>query len=176
MKPPELPDNIEPRTARFHRIHITMPHYQRLRITLMQLLQQHSQCTLLCLSPSILWCLAIGSQAADIAYTDTVTVVVLAVGTHLLFRTASLNASVRRNHVMVTTAHPTEGTMITVNVRQTEGTARPIGGAVHDNQRNRPHTLQVGDGTTGSTGNDQFKNSHDIEQYALPVGFHTRCL
>ena len=39
-------------------------------------LQQHPQCTLLCLSASILWCLAVSSQATDIAYTDTVTVVV----------------------------------------------------------------------------------------------------
>ena len=51
-----------------------MPHNQRLRITLMQILQQHPQRTLLCLSTCVLWSLAVGSQSADVTYADAVVV------------------------------------------------------------------------------------------------------
>ena len=127
LQVPEFPNNIESRTTRLLRIQVTMTHYQRLRITLMQSLQQLPQRALLCLSTCVLWSLAVGSQTADIANANAIAVVILAVSTHLLFRTASLNTSVRRNDVVVATAVPTKGTMIPVNVRHSKGTARLIG-------------------------------------------------
>ena len=143
LQVPEFPNNIESRTTRLLRVQITMTHYQRLRITLMQILQQHPQRTLLFLSACVLWSLAVGSQAADVANANAMAVVVLAVSTHLLFRTASLNTSVRRNDVVVATALPTKGTMIPVNVRHSKGTARPIGGAMHNNKRNLSHNINI---------------------------------
>ena len=109
----------------------------------MQILQQLPQCTLLCLSASVLWCLAIGSQSADIAHPDAVLVVVLAVSTHHLLRSSLLNRPVCGNHIMIPAPLPAERAMIAVDVRHTNGTARPICGAMYDNKCNFSHTIQV---------------------------------
>ena len=45
---------------------------------------------------------------------------------------ARLNGAVSRNHVVVAAALPTQRTKIAVDVRHPKGTARPIGGAMHD--------------------------------------------
>ena len=137
----ELSDNIEARTMWFFRIQIAMTCNQRLRITIMQILQQHPQRTFLCLSACVLWSLAVGSQAADIAHADTMAVVVLAMSTSHLLRSPMFNSPVGRNDIMIPATNPTKRTMIPVNVRHSNGTARPIGGAVHDDQCDNTHTL-----------------------------------
>ena len=118
-----------------------MPHNQRLRITLMQLLQQHPQRTLLCLSASVLWSLAVGSQTADIAYPDAVVVMVLAVGTLHLLRPSLLNRPVRRNDIVIPTSLLSEGTVVAVNVRHPQCAALLVGRAMHDNHRYFPHKM-----------------------------------
>lgn len=120
-----------------------MTHYQRLRISLMQILQQLPQCTLLCLCTCILWCLAVCSQSTDVAHANTVKVVVLAVSTHHLLRSSLLNCPVRGNHIMVSASLPAEGAMIAVDVRHPDGTARPICRAMHDNKCNFSHTIPI---------------------------------
>ena len=120
-----------------------MPHYQRLRISLKQILHQHPQRTLLSLSASVLWCLAVGSQSADIAHANTMTVMVLTVSTLHFFRSPLLNRPVSRYDVVIPAPVPSEGTMIPVNVRHADSTPRPVGGAMHNNQRYFPHNFKV---------------------------------
>ena len=131
--------DIKPRTTRFPRIQITMAHYQRLRITLMQVPQQFLQCPFLSLSASILWSLAVGGQSADIAYANGVAIMVLAVGALLFLGSSLFNRPVGRNDIVVSTSLPSEGTMIAVDIRHSQCAALLIGRAMHDNQCNLPH-------------------------------------
>ena len=105
----------------------------------MQILQQLLQCTLLLLSACVLWCLAVGSQTADIANAYGVAVVVLAVGTHLFLRPAQLNRPVSGNDIMIPASLPAQRPVVAVNVRHADSTPRPVGGAMHDNQSNLTH-------------------------------------
>ena len=127
LQVPEFPDNIEPWTARFLRIQITMTHYQRLRITLMQSLQQLPQRALLCLSTCVLWSLAVGSQTAAVANANAMAIVGLAVSTIHFLWASRFNSPINGNNIVVATPLPTKGTMIPVNVRHSKGTARLIG-------------------------------------------------
>ena len=54
-------------------------------------------------------------------------------------RTSFLNGAVRRDDEVIPAAFPAERAVIAVDVRQAQGTARLVGGAVHDNQRNGSH-------------------------------------
>lgn len=83
--------------------------------------------------------IAQGIQPADVAHANRVAVVPTAVGAHLGESPPFLHRAIRGNHEMITTALPAQRAMIAVNVPQAEGTARPVGGAVHDNQRNVSH-------------------------------------
>ena len=132
-------DYIKPRTMRFPRIQVTMTHNQRFRITLMQILQQTSQRTLLCLRTGIAGSLAVSSKPTHVSHTDRVSVMVLAMRPHHLFRPSRLNGTIGRNNIVVAAPLPSQGTMIAVDVRHPQGTARPVGGTVHDNQSNLPH-------------------------------------
>ena len=126
---------------RFPRIQVTMTHNQRLRITLMQILQQTSQRTLLRLGSGVAGSLAVSSKSSHVCHPDRMPVMVLAMRPHHLLRSTCLNGAVRRNHVVVAAALPTQPTMIAVDVRHPKGTARPVGGAMHDNQSNLPHRI-----------------------------------
>ena len=42
---------------------------------------------------------------------------------------------------MIPTPQPPQAAVIAIDIRQTERTARPVSGAVHNNQRNPSHTL-----------------------------------
>ena len=128
---------------RFPRIQVTMPHNQRLRITGMQLFQQTSQRTFLCLGSGVAGSLAVSSQSPYVSHPDGMPVMVLAMRPHLLLRPTRLNGAVRRNHVVVPTSLPTERAMIAINVRHSQGTARLVGGAVHDNQGDCTHGLRT---------------------------------
>ena len=140
---PVLPDNIKPWTMRFQRIQVTMTHNQRFRIMLMQILQQTSQRNLLRLGPSVAGSTAVSSQSSHISHPDGVTVMVPAMRSHHLLRPARLNRSVRRNHVVVAAAYPAQRPMIAVDVLHAEGTARPVSGAVHNNQSDSPHRFRT---------------------------------
>ena len=134
---------IKPRTMRFPRFQVTMPHDQRLRITPMQFLQQASQRTLLRWCSGVAGSLAVSGQSPYISHPDRVPVMVLAVRPHHLFRPPHLNGAVRRNHIVVAAPLPSSGTMIAVDVRHPQGASRPVGGAMHDNQRNITHIYYI---------------------------------
>ena len=189
---------------RFPRLQVTMTHNQRFRITLMQILQQTSQRTFLCLRTGIAGSLAVSSKPSHVSHPDGMPVMVFAVRSHHLLRSARLNGAVRRNHIVVATAYPTQRTMIAVDVRHPQGTARPISGAMHDNQSNLPHRncfLLYTEHTVGTDSirdlhvlrveihlehlrgsatrcarQNQFNHSDYVEHDALPVCLHTRCL
>ena len=124
---------------RFHGFQVTMTHNQRLRITLMQFTQQPSQRTLLRFRSGVAGSLAVSGQTTYISHPDGVSVMVLAMRPYPLLRSARFNRPVRRNHVVITATAPTQRPMIAVDVLQAEGTARPVGGAVHNNQCDSPH-------------------------------------
>lgn len=107
----------------------------------MQILQQHPQRTLLSLSASVLWSLAIGSQAADIAHANAMVVVVLAVSTLHILWSPLLNSPVNRNDIMIPASVPTKRAMIPINVRHSKGTALAVSGAVHNNKSNFTHNF-----------------------------------
>lgn len=67
------------------------------------------------------------------------TIMLLAMRSDFGFSPSSLNGSVCRNHVVIPAAFPSQRTVITVNVRKAEGTARPIGGTVHDDKCDGSH-------------------------------------
>ena len=82
----------------------------------MQILQQDPQRALLSFSACVLWSLAVGSEAADVAYADAVAVVVLTVSALHFLWSPWFNSSVNGNDVVVSAAEPTEGTVIAVDV------------------------------------------------------------
>ena len=143
----------------------------------MQIAQQLSQRDPLRLRAGVARCLAILGQPTHVGHADGVPVMVLAMCAHHLLRSSRLDSAVRRDHIVITAADPAERAMIAVDVRHAEGTARPVGGAVHDDQGDRPHRLQeLGGGSTRRSGQYQYNPTDHIEQYALPVRLHTRRL
>ena len=127
-----------------------MTHNQRFRITPMQILQQTSQRTLLCWGSGVAGSLDVSSQSTHVSHPDGVWVMVailqqgiIAMRPYHRLRPTLLNRSVRRNHIVIPAAIPLPRTMISVNVRQAEGTARSVGGAVHDNQSDSPHRFRT---------------------------------
>lgn len=134
---------VKPRTMRFPRLQVTMTHNQRLRITFMQILQQTVQRTLLCLGSGVAGSLAVMGKPTHVSHPDRVPVMVFAMRPHHLFRPSHLNGTIGRNHIVVAAAYPSQRTMIAVDVRHPQGTARPIGGAVHDNQGDCSHGLRT---------------------------------
>lgn len=112
---------------------------QSLRITPMQFGKQPFQRKLLSRRTSIHRSLAVGSQSPDITNTDRMTVMVTAMRTDDSLRSSDLDSPVSRDDIMIPTPLPTKAAMIAVYVRHSQGTARLVGGAVHDNQRNLPH-------------------------------------
>ena len=128
----------------------------------MQIFQQYPQRTLLFLSACVLGCLAVGSQSADIAYSDAMVVVVLAVGTLHFLRPTHFNRPVRRNNIVIPASLPTEGTVVAVNVRHPQCAALLIGRAMHDNKCNLTHKhlfYMFGTRITADQRNDIHGNS-----------------
>ena len=152
---------------RFSRLQVTMTHNQRFRITGMQILQQTSQRTLLRWGSGVAGSLAVMGKPTHVSHPDRVSVMVLAVRPHHLLRSASLNGAVSRNHVVVAAAYPTQRTMIAVDVRHSQGTARPIGGAVHDNQGDCSHGLR--------TSARQRHRQHRSESFQSHESHRARC-
>ena len=57
------------------------------------------------------------------------------------FGSARFEDAVCGNHIMVAAAHPAERSVVAVDVRCPQGTARLVGRAVHDNQCDGSHKL-----------------------------------
>ena len=161
---------------RFPRLQVTMTHNQRFRITGMQLLQQTSQRMLLCLRSGVAGRLAVSSQSPYVSHPDGMPVMVLAMCPHHLLWPTRLNGAVCRNHVVVAATLPTERTMIAINVRHSQGTARLVGGAVHDNQGDCTHGLQLCDSATSGTCDYQLNDAQDIQRDLSPISLHMRSL
>ncbi len=107
----------------------------------MQLTEQLSQCRLLRIGTGVAGSLAVTGKPSHICHVDGVTVMVSAMRPCHLFRSSNLDGPVRGNDIVVSATCPTVGTVVAVDVRHAEGTARPVGVAVHDDQRNCPHKL-----------------------------------
>lgn len=137
----ELSDCIKSRARGLHWIDVGVSYDQRLWITLMQVCQQPSQRIFLRLGTGVLRSLAIDGKSTHIRHADGVSVMILAMCSHHLFRSARFDGPIGRNHVVVSATQPTEGTMIAVDVRHPKDTARLIGGAVYDNQSNLSHGI-----------------------------------
>lgn len=132
-------DHIKSRAVGFPRIQIRMPYDQRSRVTNVQICQQSPQSHFLRLRACILRSLPVCSQTTDVTDPNRVRIVSSAVCAYRLLRPARLNRSVSRNHIMVATAFPAQRTVITIHIHHPEGTARPIGRAMHNDQRDLPH-------------------------------------
>ena len=109
----------------------------------MQLLKQPAQGHSLCLRTGITRSAALLGQSTHVSHPDGVSVMMLAVRSHHLLRSARFNRAIRRNHIMVSAPYPAQRSVIAVDVRQAKGTARPIGGAVHNNQRDSSHAVRT---------------------------------
>ena len=150
-----------------------MTHRQRFWIPLMQLLQQTSQRTLLRIGPGVAGSLAVSGQPSHVGHPDGMPVMVPAVRPHHLLRSAHLNGAVGRYHVVVTATLPSQLTMIAVNVRHPQGTARPVGGAVHNDKSDATHRLQLRDGTARGTRDYQLDEAQYVQRDFLPIRLHT---
>ena len=137
LQVPIFADHIEARTG-FARIQISMAHNKGLGISLMKLFEQTKQGDTLGFRAGI-GRLTFGGQASDVAYSNGVPVMALAVSPGHFFGSAGFDSPVRRDDVVIAASYPTERTMIAVNVCHPKGTARLVGGAVHDNQRDGSH-------------------------------------
>ena len=100
--------DAKPRAIRFMRIKVTMPHDKRLRILLMQSLQQCSQRTLLSLRSCVARSLAVTGKTSYIRHPDRMSVMIFAMRPDLFLRTSTLNSAVSRNHIMISTTLPTQ--------------------------------------------------------------------
>lgn len=132
-------DHIKSRAVGFPRIQIRMPYDQRSRVTNVKICQQLSQSHFLRLRACILRSLPVCSQTTDVTDSNRVRIVSSAMCAYRLLRPARLNRSVSRNHIVVATAFPAQRTVITIHIHHPEGTARPIGRAMHNDQRYCPH-------------------------------------
>lgn len=119
---------------------VPMPYNQGLGISPMQVFEQTAQGKTLGFRPGV-GRLTILGQSADITHPDGVPVMARAVRSHHFFGSASFDGPVRGNHIVVATTYPAERTMVAIDVCHSKGTARLVGGAVHDNQRDCSHKL-----------------------------------
>ena len=78
-----------------------MPMHLCIGIIEAQLIDQLSQCDFLLGRSRVLRCFAIGGNATDIANTDTVGIVTLAMRSHQVFSTSLVDAAIAVNHVVI---------------------------------------------------------------------------
>ena len=134
-----LAHDIETRTSLL-RIQVPVPYDDGVGISPMKLFQQSAQGDTLSIRPSVHW-LSVRRQPADVADSNRMAVMMPAMCSDHLFRSAGLDRPIRWNDIVIPAAYPAERTMVTVNVCHSEGTARPVGGAVHNNQSYGSHRL-----------------------------------
>ena len=126
--------------ARLLRFQVPMSHNQGIGISPVKLLQQLAQGSPLGIRPGVSR-FSVYRQAADVTDSNRMTVMVLAMRSDFDFIPTRFDGSVCRNHIVIPTTFPSQRAMITVDVREAEGTARLVGGTVHDNQGNGSHRL-----------------------------------
>ena len=126
-----LAHHVEPR-ASLLRVQVPVSYDKGVRISPVKLFQQTSQGNALRFRSRVHW-LSVRRQTAYVADAYRVPVVVLAMRPGHFFRPAGFDCPVRRDDVVVSAAYPAKGTVVAVDVRHSQGTARPVGGTVHDN-------------------------------------------
>lgn len=127
----ELTHHVKARTG-LQRVQIPMPHDQGFGELPTQFTEQIVQSLPLGYRPGVHGSLPVAGESSDVAYPDTVSVVVLAVGTHLLDGSAFLDRTVGRYDKMIAAAFPAERAMQAVDIRHPQGAALPVGRAMHD--------------------------------------------
>ena len=137
----EFTHNIKARTG-LQRIQVSMPYDQGLGELPMQFTEQIVQGLPLGYRPGVHGSLAIAGESSDVAYPDTVPVVVPAVGTHLFDGSAFLDRTIGRNDEVISASFPAERAMPAVDVRHPQGAALPVGRAMHDDQRDGSHPIK----------------------------------
>ena len=133
--------DAKPWAIRFMWIKVTMPHDKRPWITFMQILQQTSQRTLLCLRSGVAMSLAVTGKTSNIRHPDRMSVMISAMRPDLFLRTSTLNSAVSRNHIVISTPLPAQRAVVAVDIRHSDSAARLIGGAMHYNQGYRSHKI-----------------------------------
>ena len=98
----------------------------------MQIPQQPHQGFLLRFRACVAGCASVGCEATHVGHPDRVQVVVLAMRSRQFLRPAPFQRAVGRDHIMVSTVCPAQRPMVTGYIRHAEGTARPVGGTVHN--------------------------------------------
>ena len=99
------------------RIQVSMPYDQGLGELPMQFTEQIVQGLPLGYCPGVHGSLAIAGESSDVAYPDTVPVVVLTVGTLLFDRSALLDRAVGRDDKVISASFPAERVVPAVDVR-----------------------------------------------------------
>lgn len=115
------------------RVHVPMANYQGLWIQAVKPLQQLAQSLSLGFGASVHRCPR-GGKPAHVTYTHAVAVVVTAVCSHPLQRTASFDRAIGGDDEVIATTLPPQRAMVAVYVSQSQGAALTVGGAVHHNQ------------------------------------------
>ena len=123
------------------RVQVPMSHNQGIGISPAKPFQQVAQGNALGIRSGVSR-LSVLRQSADVTDSNGMTVMFFAMCSNHFFGSACFNSSIRRNHVVIPTALPAQRTMVTVDVRKAKGTARPIGGTVHNNQCNGSHNCK----------------------------------
>ena len=118
--------DAKPWAIRFMWIKVTMPHDKRPWITFMQILQQTSQRTLLCLRSGVARSLAVTGKTSNIRHPDRMSVMIFAMRPDLFLRTTTLNSAVSRNHIVISTPLPAQRAVVAVDVRHSQCAARLI--------------------------------------------------
>ena len=139
LQVPVFGNGIETR-ASLVRFQVPMPYNQGLRVSTMQVFEQTAQGMTLGFCPGVGWLTILG-KSADITHPNGVPVMILAMCPYHFFRSARFNRSICGNHIVIATTYLTKRTVVAINVCHSEGTARFVGGAVHDNQRDSSHKL-----------------------------------
>lgn len=134
---PILAHGIEAWTG-FARVQIPVPDDKGLGVSPVQIFEQATQGSPLRFSPRVRRH-AVRRQTADVAHPYGMPVMTLAMRPGHFIRPARFDGAICRNDIMITTAQPAAQAMTAVNIRHPQGTARPVGGAVHDNQRDGSH-------------------------------------
>ena len=127
----ELTYHVKARTL-YQRIKIPMSHDQGLWELPTQFTEQIVQGLPLRYRPGVHGSLTVAGESSDVAYPDTVPVVVLAVSTHFLDGLAFLDRTIGRYDKVIATPIPTERAMPVVDVRHPQGATLPVGRAMHD--------------------------------------------
>ena len=104
-----------------------------------QLFEEVEHCLLLLGCASVLWCLVVGGKSTDVADSNAVGVVSLAVCAYQLYRATFVDSAVEVDDVVVTDLGEATLTMPAVDVSDGERLAFGCGGAMDDDVSDFSH-------------------------------------